>query len=61
LGAVDPGDDGGLPHDIRGEPERETAEYVEAVQVLLAEVHVGGGKAIARRQARWSTVPTMNT
>jgi hypothetical protein len=30
-----------------GEPERETAECVEAVQVLLAEVHVGGGKVVA--------------
>jgi hypothetical protein len=30
-----------------GEPERETAECVEAVQVLLAEAHVGGGKVVA--------------
>jgi len=47
VGAVDPADDGGLPHDIRGEPERGTAECVEAVQVLLAEVHVDGGEVVA--------------
>lgn len=38
---------GGFPHDIRGEPERRTAEFVEAVQVLLAEVHVDGTEVVA--------------
>src|ERR1700682_4248007 len=49
LGAVDPRDDGGVAHDVRGEPERGTAERVEAVQVLLAEVHVHGGGVVAER------------
>jgi len=47
LGAVDAADDGGVVDDIRGEPERETAECVDAVEVLLAEVHIGGGKGVA--------------
>jgi hypothetical protein len=53
LGAVDPADDGGLPHDIRGEPERGTAECVETVQVLLAELHVGGGKVVSYTRMLW--------
>lgn len=47
MGAVGPADDGGLPHHIRREPERGTAECVETIQMLLADVHVGGGEVVA--------------
>jgi hypothetical protein len=47
LGAVDPADDRDLSHDIGGEPEGGTAECVETVQVLLVELHVGGGEVVA--------------
>src|ERR1700730_18435285 len=47
LGAVNTTHEEGVRHDIRGEPERGTAECVETVQMLRTEVHVGGGKVVA--------------